>query len=48
MKEFANACQYVAVTITISAIGTGLYTTGLGKFMIEAFSIMAKHLVNLF
>ena len=48
MKKIATACQYIAIAAVTSAIGTGLYVTGLGKFLIEAYSIMAIHLVNLF
>ena len=48
MSQIATACQYVAIAAATSAIGTGLYVTGLGKFLIDAYSIMATHLVNLF
>lgn len=48
MKNLVTACQYIAIAAATSAIGTGLYVTGLGKFLIDAYSIMAMHVVNLF
>ena len=47
MKKLAKALERVAVASVLLAIGTGLYTTGLGAFLVKAFGILGGHALDL-
>ena len=47
MKKLAKAFERAAVASVVLAIGTGLYVTGLGAFLVKAFGILAAQLFGL-
>ena len=47
MKKLAKVFERAAVVSVIMAIGAGLYTTGLGAFLVKAFGILGGHVLGL-
>ena len=47
MKKLSKVFERAAVASVVLAIGTGLYVTGLGAFLIKAFGILGGHLFGL-